>query len=215
MKRKASALIFILLISSFLIPAVAEAQPQPPDVPTLGPVTFFYTDYSGNNIKILSPQNQTSYSNQIPLVFTIEVIGMFGQFGNVGYSLDDGIIYSVSNFVNESVDKSGFPDWYWWKTTRSANVTLPFLSEGVHNVTVYYGWQYLGTPENPSLKSFEVSSIKTVEFTVEASLPKISQLSIEDFIPAIVLSGVIAIVVAVGLLLYFKKRKIKSGITHE
>jgi hypothetical protein len=84
---------------------------------------------------------------------------------------------------------------------------VPFLSEGVHNVTVYYGWQYLGTPENPSLKSFEVSSIKTVEFTVEASLPKISQLSIEDFIPAIVLSGVIAIVVAVGLLFYFKKRK--------
>jgi hypothetical protein len=124
--------------------------------------------------------------------------------------LDGGIINSISNFVNESVDKSGFPDWYWWKTTRSANVTLPILSEGVHNVTVYYGWQYLGTPENPSLERYEVFSIKTVEFTVDNSPPKISQLSIEDFIPAIVLSGIIAIVVAVSLLLYFKKCKKES-----
>jgi hypothetical protein len=102
MKRKASALIFVLLISSFLIPAVAKAQPQPPNVATLGPVTFYHTDYSGNNIKILSPQNQTSYSNQIPLVFTIEVIGMFGQFGNVGYSLNDGIINSAFSFRRSS-----------------------------------------------------------------------------------------------------------------
>ena len=173
------ALTAAIILSILFVPSLAEAQaPTPPDVPTLGPATFFYADDSGYSIKILSPQNQSSYSNQIPLIFTIEVTTMLGQFGNVGYSLDGGIINSVSTFVNKTVDKTGFPDWYYWRTTVSANVILPTLSEGVHNVTLYYGWQYLGIPENPSLKRFEVSSYKTVEFTVDTAPPTISQLSI-------------------------------------
>ncbi len=90
------------------------------------------------SIKILSPQNQSRYSNQILLNFTVEVTIMLGQLGNVGYSLDGGIINSVSSFVNNIVDKTGIPDWYHWTTTASADVMLPALSEGNHNVTVYY-----------------------------------------------------------------------------
>lgn len=160
-------LIAATILVILLIPSFAEAQaPTPPDVPTLGPATFFYADASGYSFKILSPQNQSRYSNPIQLNFTIEVTTMLGQFGNVGYSLDGGIITSVSSFVNKTLDKTGIPDWYYWTTTASANVMLPALSEGTHNVTVYYGWQYLGIPENPSLERFEVSSYKTVEFTV-------------------------------------------------
>ena len=198
------ALIIAGLLFILLSPSLAIAQPTPPDVPTLGPITYFYTDYSGNNIKIFSSQNQTSYSNQIQLIFTIEVIGMLGQFGNVGYSLDGGIINSIRNMTKSVDDKTGYPDWYYYKTTASADVILPTLSEGVHNVTVYYGWQYLGTPENPSLERYEVFSLKTVEFTVDTYPPAIS----EDFNPVIALSGIIAtivVAVGVGLLVYFKK----------
>ena len=121
----------------------------------------------GYSVKILSPQNQSRYSNPILLNFTIEVTTMLGQFGNVGYSLDNGIIHSVNSFVNKSVDHpADAPDWYYNRTIVFASVTLPQLSDGPYNVTVYYGWQYLGIPENPSLERFEVSSYKTVEFTV-------------------------------------------------
>ena len=171
------ALTIVILLVILLIPLLlAEAQaPTPPDVPTLGPATFFYADESGYSIKILSPQNQSRYSKQIQLNFTIEVTTMLGQFGNVGYSLDNGIINSISSFVNKTVEKTGIPDWYYWTTTASANLILPALSEGNHNITIYYGWQYLGIPENPSLERFEVSSYKTVEFTVDTSPPTVPE----------------------------------------
>ena len=79
--------------------------------------------------KFFSPQNQTSYSNQIQLIFTIEVIGMLGQFGNVGYSLDGGIINSIRNMTKSVDDKTGYPDWYYYKTTASADVILPTRKE--------------------------------------------------------------------------------------
>jgi hypothetical protein len=38
------------------------------------------------------------------------------------------------------------------------------LPEGVHNATVYYGWQYSGT--NPSWERYEVYAYATVDFAV-------------------------------------------------
>jgi hypothetical protein len=190
------ALTIAILLAILVIPSLAEAQaPAPPDVPTLGPSTFFNADASGYIIKILSPQNQSRYSNQIQLNFTIEVTTMLGQFGNVGYSLDGGIINGVSSFVNKTVDKTGIPDWYYWTTTASANVMLPALSEGNHNVTVYYGWQYLGIPENPSLERFEVSSYKTVEFTVDTSPSTIPELSWLMILPLFIFTLSIGVMV--------------------
>jgi hypothetical protein len=163
MKREASALILVLLVSfPFLIPLLVEAQPEPPDVDTLGPVVF--CDQSGG-VVILSPRNATNYVNQMQLVFAVEANGMFGQFGNVGVSLDGGVINSVTDFIDKSVIQSG-PDWYWYRTTVLASVMLPTLSEGTHSVTVYYGWQYLGIPENPSLQRYEVFAHATVDFMV-------------------------------------------------
>jgi len=192
--KKAPTIAILLLI--LLTPSLAEAQaPTPPEVPTLGPATFFYADASGYSIKIISPQNQSRYSNRIQLNFTIEVTTMLGQFGNVGYSLDGGIINSVSNFVNKTVNETGIPDWYYWTTTASANMMLPALSEGNHNVTVYYGWQYLGTPETPSLKRFEVSSYKTVEFTVKTSQPTIPEFSWLMILPIFLFTLFVAVLV--------------------
>ena len=79
---------------------------------------------------------------------------------------------------------------------------LPDLSEGNHNVTVYYGWQYLGIPENPSLERFEVSSFKTVEFTVDTSpspTPSVPEFSWLAILP--LLAGMFSVAVI------FRQRK--------
>jgi hypothetical protein len=160
--KEAVVIALALLIASLLIPLVAEAQPEPPNVDTLGPVVFLPP--SGSAI-ILSPINSTSYVNQIHLVFVVEAYGMLGQFGNVGLSIDGGVINSVTDFIDKSVVESG-PEWYWYKIIVLASVTLPTLSEGNHTATVYYGWQYLGIPENPSLQRYEVCAHATVNFAV-------------------------------------------------
>ena len=165
---KAFAPILALLISSFLIPLVVEAQPEPPNVDILGPVVFFS---ESGNVVILSPKKSTNYENPIQLNFTVEATGMLGQFGNVGVSLDGGVINSVTDFINKSVVQSG-PDWYWYRTKVLASVMLPTLSEGTHDVTVYYGWQYLGSSQR-----YEVFAHATVNFVVvnvDTSAPSIS-----------------------------------------
>jgi hypothetical protein len=170
MKRKASALILVLLISSFLIPLVAEAQPEPPNVSTLGPAVF---TFQSGSVIILSPKNSTSYVNPIQLNFTVSADGLFGQFGNVGVSIDGGVINSVTDFINKSAVPTD--QQYWYRTTVLASVMLPTLSEGTHHATVYYGWQYLGNNQR-----YEVFAHATVQFTIDTSPPTISGLSISN-----------------------------------
>ena len=115
-------------------------------------------------VTILSPQNLTECANPVVLNFTVQAIGLFGQFGNVGVGLDDGVINSVTDFTNKSVEEAWMGQYYY-STTVTASVKLPTLTEGTHNATVYYGWQYLGT-QNPSSKRYEVSAYASVIFTV-------------------------------------------------
>jgi len=165
-------------------PSLAEAQiPTPPSVPTLGPVIICSAGDSLTNVVVFSPQNQSYLdSSQIQLIFRVKAAGLFGQFGNIGYRLDGGIINSVSGFINKSVEDAG-PELYWKSTTVFASVALSQLSVGLHNVIVYYGWQYLGIPANPSLQRYEVFAYASVDFsvvdyiTVDASPPNISELS--------------------------------------
>jgi hypothetical protein len=157
------AVVLTLLVASLLIPLVVEAQPEPPNVNTLGPVVFLHP--SEGSAIILSPTNSTSYVNQIQLVFVVEAYGLLGQFGNVGVSIDGGVINSVTDFIDKTVvESAGAAEWY--KTTVLASVALPTLSEGNHTATIYYGWQYLGIPEDPSLRRYEVCAHATVDFTV-------------------------------------------------
>lgn len=182
MKGRALALILTLLLSSSLTSLGVEAQaPEPPNVVTLGPPIICSAGDSATNVKILSPQNHSYGKNPIQLDFSVTAIGMFGQFGNVGYSVDGGIINSVTDFVNKTLEFAG-PDWYWMRTIVFASIFLPSLPDGVHNVTVYYGWQYLGT-NNPSLERYEVFAYETVFFTVGKPTiipPKIEVLSPEN-----------------------------------
>ncbi len=140
-----------------LVPSLAAAQPQPPDVDTLGPVVY---SVESGSVKILSPKNSDNCVNPVQLNFTVLAGGMLGQFGNVGVSVDGGVINSVKDFVNKTVVQSR-SEWYVYETTVLASVKLPTLSEGNHNVTIYYGWQYLGSNQR-----YQVFAHSTIDFTV-------------------------------------------------
>lgn len=154
------ALSIVLLISILLSISLAEAQvPTPPDVATLGPslvIVSSGSDYT--NVKITSPTNQTNYSGELKLTITVEAVGLLGQFGNVGYSVDGGTINSIRNIAKSVDDKTGYPEQFWYKTTAKANLALPDLSDGFHTITVYYGWQYQAY--------LEVSAYSTAVFAV-------------------------------------------------
>ena len=147
----------------------ASAVPTPPDVPTLGPIIICD---QGNYLNVSSPQNQNYPNNPIQLTFTITVSTMLGQFGNVGYSIDGGVVTSIRNLpITETRPDPYSGEWYYYTEKASANLDLPQLTDGAHNVTVYYGWQYLGIPQNPSLQRFEVYAYQTVNFTIGTPQP--------------------------------------------
>jgi hypothetical protein len=159
----AVAVITALLLTPFLVQA---QTPTPPDVPTLGPIVIFS---QGDFINISSPKNQNYPNNPIQLSFTINVTSMLGQFGNVGYSVDNGVVNSIRNLSTTETrpdPNANNTIWYYYTETASTSLDLPQLSNGAHNATVYYGWQYLGVPENPSLQRFEVYAYQTVSFTI-------------------------------------------------
>jgi hypothetical protein len=171
---KSSALFFILIIAisslSLLMVESASAQvPTPPDVPTLGPIIICD---QGNYLNVSSPQSRNYPNNPIQLTFTITVSTMLGQFGNVGYSIDSGVVTSIRNLPTTETRPDPYSgEWYYYTEKASANLDLPQLTDGAHNVTVYYGWQYLGVPQNPSLERFEVYAYQTVNFTIGTPQP--------------------------------------------
>ena len=163
---KMKAILAVAVITALLLtPFLVQAQvPTPPDVPTLGPIVIYS---QGDFVNISSPKNQNYPNNPIQLRFTINVTTMLGQFGNVGYSVDDGVVTSIRNLpITETRPDPQSGEWYYYTERASASLDLPQLSNGAHNVTVYYGWQYLGVPENPSLQRFEVYAYQAVNFTV-------------------------------------------------
>ena len=154
---------------TLLVVKPSNAVPTPPDVPTLGPIIICD---QGNYVNISSPRNQNYPSNPIQLAFTITVSTMLGQFGNVGYCIDGGVVTSIRNLPTTETRPDPYSgDWYYYTEKASATLALPQLADGAHNVTVYYGWQYLGVPQNPGLQRFEVYAYQTVNFTIGTPQP--------------------------------------------
>jgi hypothetical protein len=170
MKVTLAALVIAVLL---LMPFIVQAQvPTPPDVPTLGPIIICD---QGNFLNVSSPRNQNYPTNPIQLTFTVVVSTLLGQFGNVGYSVDGGVVTSIRNLpTTETRPDPQSGEWYYYTETASASFDLPQLTDGAHNVTVYYGWQYLGIPENPSLQRFEVYAYQTVNFTIGIPQPTLT-----------------------------------------
>jgi hypothetical protein len=157
-------IVLIVAFTLLLMPLIAQAQSQ--NVETLGPVIICSAgDDGGTNVNIISPQGNMTIQNPVELNFTATIMTMFGQFGHIGYSIDSGIINNLKTY-SIVANESGHPDWYWYKTTASAQLMLPTLTEGSHNLTVYLGYQYHGTAGNPNLERFEVYAYDSVEFTI-------------------------------------------------
>lgn len=160
---KTYALFLTLIIAmsclTSLMAKSANAQvPTPPDVPILGPVIICSAGDPANFVIVTSPVNQTVYANPVQLTFATQQMLMYGDSYNVGYSLDNSEVSSVSmNFSYNSNDN----DTVGYPVTGGGALILPVLSEGPHIITVYAGWQYLGVN-----KRFEVYAYSTVNFTV-------------------------------------------------
>jgi hypothetical protein len=136
--------------------------PTPAEISTLGPVQIRSAGDIGTNVQILTPQNQSLLSNPIQLTFCVKAFLLqYSPFGNVGYSLDGGTIYNVSNFINMTRTREEGDDVTVW-----AEVALPKLSDGSHNVTVYFGWQFSGIGQR-----YEVMAYSTASFFVVSSTP--------------------------------------------
>jgi hypothetical protein len=148
------------------------------------------------------------------IVFSVEANVFLDQFGDIGYSVDNGEIMRVTDFTNRTGGPPSEGLWYWSLVTVNASVPLPMLAEGSHNVTVYYGTQYEGTPKNPSLQRYEVYAHSTVNFAIikddtdaqGTALPE-NQKTQFPLLTVIAVSSVIAVSASAGLLFYLKRNK--------
>ena len=118
-------------------------------------------DFSPPVISILNPKSKTYDTGEVPLTFTINEPAVW-----IGYSLDG----------KDNV-------------TIAENVTLPSLSKGAHNLTVY-----------AEDSAGNIGASETIYFTLVDHFP----------IEWIAVSIVIVAVVGVGLLLRFKKQALRS-----
>jgi hypothetical protein len=179
---------------------ISPAQsPKPTQISTLGPAQIRSVGDDGTNVKIITIQNQSSISNPIQLLFCVKALVLPYSFGNIGYNLDGGAIYNVSNFVNETRIRQEGDDVTVW-----AEVALPKLSEGAHSVTVYYGYQFSGINQR-----YEVFAYSSVNFLVSSKSPT-PVLSPTPYIPefsSIIILILLITVTLPTLLVYFKRHK--------
>lgn len=155
--------VIAILLSLLFTPIIVQAQtPTPAEISTLGPVQIRSGGDGGTNVQIFSPQNKSTANNPIQLTFCVKALLLpYSPFGNVGYSLDNGTIYNVSNFINITRTREEAD-----KVTVWAEVALPKLSEVSHTVTVYVGWQFSGIGQR-----YEVMAYSTVNFLVSSKSP--------------------------------------------
>jgi hypothetical protein len=143
------------------------------------------TDSTSPVILVLSPENNKSYDpDSVQLVFTVNKPTVW-----VGYCLDNGL-----------------------NVTISGNTTLPTLTDGPHNITVFAS----DTSYNAGASEIVQFSSGTIYFTISqgavlvtpvpSSTPTLSDT--EPFPATLVTVSIAAVAVAgVGLLFYFTKHK--------
>ncbi|MDI9578909.1 MAG: hypothetical protein QM398_12345 [Thermoproteota archaeon] len=169
MKNTLGAVLLFLLVSALVLGIVEAANND-----ILGPIVIRSAGDSGTNIQILSPQNNDTSNNPIQLHFYVHAsINVYGDFGDIGYSIDEEDVYRVNEIYRKTRQQHGDSALGEFQV----NITLPILEQGQHTLTAYYGYQIPGTPNNPSLERYEVFAYSTVEFTVknkDATPPEIT-----------------------------------------
>jgi hypothetical protein len=148
--------------------------PAPPQNTPLGPLEILSQGGGGHSIQIILPQNQTSVTNPVTTLFCVRTLILsYSGFGNIGYSVDGGTVYSITEFMNKTIDREGFTD----DTTIWANVTLPPLSDGPHSVTVYWGWYFPGGHQRYEVSAYTTASFEVNSYSNSIPSPTIPELS--------------------------------------
>ena len=175
---------------------------------TANPAPLFYP--RNPVISIESPTNRTYNVNSLPLKVTIETFNNYFEAaegtiteGLVSYSLDGENSQLIGNttFRGQSPMPAGYiPGEY---TTFAASAFLTGLREGLHNLTVRANYDYIETYDRTQDEHRESES--TVYFSIDTGVA-------EPFPTTLVItaSGVSLVVVAAGVLVYWKKRKRQS-----
>ncbi len=210
---KVSKVVFLVIFVLIFLPLFI-VNTKPAIAETLGPPVNFYTT-QGRETKISSPENKTYYESSVLFKFLVSgYIGIFNpRVGDFGYSLDEGEIARVADLTlvsNVTEKEPLYPQFNRYHITYSSELTVANLSNGKHALTVYFGWQYPGIPENPSLKRYEIFDFSVVHFTVvQETVPQPEPQQSEPFpttwIEAAIIAGVCAVTIAT---VYFvRKRK--------
>lgn len=187
MKRTAIALtlsLTILIIFTAEIPSVSLVRANP--LPDISP-----------EIIIKSPQNTTYIGNTIVLNFTASSTWISSS---ISYSLDDSDKIAVNTTTVSQEDANIGKNPAIYRTTVKGTCALSNVSRGWHNITLFM------ICENKKFSYYEtyfkgdIIASESVSFFIGAPIDN-------SFMPAIVLSVVTAIVIGIGLPVYFKKRK--------
>ena len=141
---------------------------------TLGPPHIINNGYSSSDVFVIySPQNLSYNRNELLANFTVTAPT---SIGDVGYSLDNGSIFRVTNLfkISEKPDQSAILPPYV-DVTYEGTVPLSGLTDGNHTLTIYDGGQYLG-----NLQRYEISGFAIANFSIDTSTPLLSPLQIKN-----------------------------------
>ena len=157
-------------------------------------VEFFVDTTYTSPLLVLSPQNMTYTTTEVPLTFICREENRYdGNFTRAGYVLD------------------GIGSYYFYE-----NLTLTDLSIGNHtiDVTVWTdNYQFFSkiiyftvsnqTPTAPPIPSSSPTQQPTIE-----PRPTLDNIQAVNFTSILIIFGLVALSVVLGLLVYFKKSKV-------
>jgi hypothetical protein len=166
----------------------------------------FYTPPAKTVWNVQSPLNSTYVTNYLTLRFSVET--------NLGllyfYSLDGQERREINTTTVSKVPLPEYPPFIdgtlWNRRTEQGNVTLPYLSEGYHTLTIYQ--IYPLSPSHPEDGNVVSSALINFNITSNSPLTPSPEPQSEPFPTTLVLAPIATVaVIGVGLLVCFKKRK--------
>jgi hypothetical protein len=201
----------ILLLSLFTVLQVVEvvnANPLPPSW------------MASMTINIQSPSNESH--NGLPLlvkfsaksnsVFYLSGTQTHAWTGDFFYVLDgQSMRYSGNKIVNTQMTENSSQKPYYDIHNFSGQAYLTDLTEGTHNITIYWGVgrsiDILYNPSWSATSQFYVDSNSTAQPLSGVDIPA-------SLLPLGAASTLIVIVIVTGILVYFKRRK-KNKLTNK
>ncbi len=165
---------------------------------------------------IQSPQNNNHYTNPISLKITL-IRNAVTIARSYYYTIDLGTPQKISNLEIVKQQEIIFNNYYHYiEVTLEANIVLPYLDEGWHNITVGSAIVrfYANASSMPTNPTPDISPVPSLLPSVSPSnSPTINpnrafherQIAIQQSYTIGILS--IALAIGLGVLFYFKRRK--------